>query len=315
MTPQSKSVSALLPLVPVIAALLFAACAASAPAAGGNVKENEALIRKLNADWIAAEASNNVESALAFIWDDATMQPPNAAEIQGHAAIRAAYESVRFVSLTSDSTKVSISAAGDLAAIWGPLKVVIQTPAGPLTLDQKFVAVWQKRGATWKVIENSWSDNLPAALQPGPTLPTGTPTPSSSQEIDAQVWSVFVATVATDDIVRMGNLYVPNAVLVTPRETAPIKATLERWGRDMVTAKAKGNRATVEFRFSRRQDGATTAFEAGIFKYTVIDKSGAASPKFYPFEMLLARTEGTWRVLMERQFAEVTQDAWDKLPK
>ena len=138
---------------------------------------------------------------------------------------------------------------------------------------------------------------------------------SSSQAIDSDVWTVFVATVAADDILRMGQVYLPNAVLVGPRGTKPIKETLEGWGRDMAAAKAKGNRATVEFRFARRQDDTTTAFEAGIFKYTVIEKSGARSAKFYPFEQLLVKTNGTWRVLMERQFAEVMEDAWNKLPK
>jgi hypothetical protein len=137
----------------------------------------------------------------------------------------------------------------------------------------------------------------------------------STQDIDRDVWSVFVATVANDDIVRMGEAYFPNAVVVTPGGTSPIKETLDRWGRDMVAAKAKGNKATVEFRFSRRQDDAATAFESGIFKYTVIDKSGARTPKFYPFEALLGKTNGKWRVLMERQFAEVTQAEWDKLAK
>ena len=154
---------------------------------------------------------------------------------------------------------------------------------------------------------------LATVLGQGATAPTAVA--PSSREIDLQVWSVFVATVAADDIVGMGNVYFPDAVLVTPRATRPIKEALDGWGRDMVTAKAKGNRATVEFRFSRRQDDASSAFEAGIFKYTVIEKSGASSPKFYPFEQLLAKTNGKWRILMERQFAEVTQDAWDKLPK
>ena len=148
-----------------------------------------------------------------------------------------------------------------------------------------------------------WAAGLPGATAP------------SSHDIDVDVWSVFVATVAADDIVGMGKVYFPNAVLVRPRSTEPIKQTLNGWGRDMVAAKAKGSRATVEFRFSRRQDDATTAFEAGIFKYTVIDQSGAGSPKYYPFEELLAKTDGKWRVLMERQFAEVTQDAWDGLPE
>lgn len=138
---------------------------------------------------------------------------------------------------------------------------------------------------------------------------------SSTKEIDRDVWSVFVATVSNDDIVRMGQAYFPNAVLVNPRETTPISAALDRWGKDMVANKAKGIRATVEFRFSNRQDGATTAFEAGIFKYTVIDKSGAAKPSYYPFEALLGKSNGKWLVMMERQFAAVTQAEWDKLPK
>jgi hypothetical protein len=137
----------------------------------------------------------------------------------------------------------------------------------------------------------------------------------STQDIDRDVWSVFVATVAADDIVRMGEAYFPNAVVVMPNATAPIKETLDRWGKDMVAARAKGKLATVEFRFSRRQDDATTAFEAGIFKYTVIEKSGATTSKFYPFEALLGKSGGKWRVLMERQFAEVTQAEWDKLVK
>jgi hypothetical protein len=142
------------------------------------------------------------------------------------------------------------------------------------------------------------------------TLSATTPT----QEIDAEIWSVLVETVATDDIIGMGRVYLPTAVLVTPRGTAGIKETLERWGRDMVTAKAKGDKATVEFRFSRRQDDAATAFESGIFKYTVIDKGGVKTPKYYPFEQLLVKSDGKWRIAMERQFAEVTAAEWDKLP-
>lgn len=138
---------------------------------------------------------------------------------------------------------------------------------------------------------------------------------ASTQEIDRDVWSVLIATVAADDIVGMGRTYLPEAVLVSPKGTSAIKTTLERWGSDMVAAKARGDKATVEFRFSRRQDDSTTAFESGIFKYTVIAKSGAANPRFYPFEQLLAKTNGKWRILMERQFAEVAQAEWDKLQK
>lgn len=138
---------------------------------------------------------------------------------------------------------------------------------------------------------------------------------SSTREIDRAIWSAIAATVVADDIVGMGRLYSSEAVLVTPKGTTPIKQTLERWGKDMVAAKARGDRATVEFRFSLRQDDNTTAFEAGIFKYTVITKAGVSTPQFVPFEALLVKTGGEWRFLMERQFAAVTLAEWDKLPK
>ena len=140
-------------------------------------------------------------------------------------------------------------------------------------------------------------------------------TASSTQEIDRGVWSVIAATVVADDIVGMGRLYVTDAVLVSPKNTTPIKQALERWGRDMVAAKARGDRATVEFRFSLRQDDSTTAFEAGIFKYTVITKAGVSTPQYVPFEALLVKTGGQWRLVMERQFNPVNEATWDKLPQ
>jgi ketosteroid isomerase-like protein len=142
------------------AALFVTGCAARPPAV--DLASEEAVLRRLSQDFAAAEASNNVDSAMTFIWEDATMQPPNAPALEGHAAIRATYATVTFVSLTTGSTKVVVSGAGDLAAVWGPMTIVLQGPDGPITLDQKFVAVWQKRDGKWKVIENSWSSSAPA---------------------------------------------------------------------------------------------------------------------------------------------------------
>jgi hypothetical protein len=140
-------------------------------------------------------------------------------------------------------------------------------------------------------------------------------TAPSTQDIDRTVWTVISKTVAEDDIVGMGKLYAPDAVLVTPKETTPIKQALDRWGRDMVAAKGRGDRATVEFRFSVRQDNATTAFEAGMFKYTQITKADVSKPQYIPFEALLVKTGGQWRMLMERQLPALTQAEWDKLAK
>ena len=138
---------------------------------------------------------------------------------------------------------------------------------------------------------------------------------ASTVEIDREIWTALVESVKTDNITQMAGTYAPDAVLVTPVTTKAMRDALAGWGRDMVTNKAKGTTARVEFRFSRRLDGATTAFEAGLFNYTTIDSAGVAKPGIYPFEELLVKQDGHWRILMERQFAAATQADWDTLPK
>ena len=60
---------------------------------------------------------------------------------------------------------------------------------------------------------------------------------SIAAEIDRDVWAPVAASVANDDIVAMGRVYHPAAVLVTKAGTKPIAAALDGWGKDIVTAK------------------------------------------------------------------------------
>lgn len=138
---------------------------------------------------------------------------------------------------------------------------------------------------------------------------------ATSAAIDADVWGPVAASVVNSDIVAMGRVYHPDAVLVSSTGTRPIRAALDGWGKDMVTAKAAGTRATVEFRFTRRQDDTESAFETGVFKYTVIDKAGKATPSYRQLETLLVKHQGKWRILMERQLEAVTEAAWNALPR
>lgn len=145
---------------------------------------------------------------------------------------------------------------------------------------------------------------LLAALAPSPT----------SAAIDADVWAPIAASVVNDDIAAMGRTYHPDAVLVSDNGTRSIATALAGWGKDMVANKAKGIRATVEFRFTKRQDDAETAFETGVFKYTVIDKAGVSTPSYRRLEALLVKRQGKWRIVMERQLDAVTESTWNALP-
>ena len=145
---------------------------------------------------------------------------------------------------------------------------------------------------------------LLAATAPSPTTAT----------IDADVWSAVAASVVHDDIAAMGRTYHPDAVLVTNDGTRSIATALAGWGKGMVDNKSKGIRATVEFRFTKRQDDVQTAFETGVFKYTVIDKAGVSTPSYRRLEALLVKRQGKWRILMERQLDAVTEKEWDAIP-
>ncbi|MGE0440007.1 MAG: nuclear transport factor 2 family protein [Gemmatimonadales bacterium] len=144
--------------------------------------------------------------------------------------------------------------------------------------------------------------------------PAGAQT-STSAEIDAQVWTAIRGSVDHADIEAMGRAYHPNAVLVSRGGTGPISAALERWGRDMATAKRDGVRASVELRFDLRQDDGTTAFEAGAFRYATTDRSGKSVVGYTRMEALLVKTAGRWVILMERQLDPITEADWNRLPR
>lgn len=137
----------------------------------------------------------------------------------------------------------------------------------------------------------------------------------STTDIDRQVWQAVAASVVHDDIVAMGKAYHPAAVLVSKTGTTPIATALGRWGKDMVTAKATGVKASVAFRFTQRQDDATTAFEAGAFRYATTDKAGVETPGYVRFEALLVKTPDGWRIVMERQLDAITEQQWNALPR
>ena len=150
------------------------------------------------------------------------------------------------------------------------------------------------------------------AYQPAKS-PAAVASPASA-EIDRDVWVPVAASVANDDIVAMGRVYHPAAVLVTRAGSKPIAAALDGWGKDIVVAKKNGVRATVEFRFASRQDDATTAFETGMFKYSTTDRAGVIKPGYTRMEALLAKHDGKWRIVMERQLESATEADWNALP-
>ena len=136
---------------------------------------------------------------------------------------------------------------------------------------------------------------------------------TSTREIDRDVWSVVSRTVVESDIEGMAAIYHADAVLVANSGTVPIAEQLAKWGQDMEDAKRDGTSASVSFRFTSRQDDKKTAFETGMFKYTVTAPSGTETSYYVPFEQLLVKKGGKWLILMERQLEAADEAAWAAL--
>ena len=136
---------------------------------------------------------------------------------------------------------------------------------------------------------------------------------TTAEEIDRDVWAAVSRTVVEKDIKGMSAVYHTDAVLVGGNGTVPIAGPLAKWGQDMEAAREAGTSESVSFRFTHRQDDETTAFETGMFRYTVTDPAGAEMSYYIPFETLLVKREGKWLILMERQLEAADEAAWATL--
>lgn len=143
-------------------ALVLTACQPRAPLV--DLAAEEQAIKRASLAFSSAERSGRPDSALAFIWEDAVLQPPGQAQIQGHDAIRAFFAPTTLQTPPADSAPprpdfpVHVSAGGDLAVEWGPSTIMVKAADGPATIVRfKFVTVWERRGGVWKVRLNSWN--------------------------------------------------------------------------------------------------------------------------------------------------------------
>ena len=121
-----------------------------------------ARIRETDAAWLAAVKARDVERAVAFWSDDATIIPPGEAPITGKAAIRK-YVTDSFAtpgfSITWKLEEVEVSAAGDMAYSVETNRVTLRNPDGTMVeLNGRGVAVWKKQPhGAWKCVVDIWT--------------------------------------------------------------------------------------------------------------------------------------------------------------
>jgi len=122
-----------------------------------NLSAEEAAIHRTDADRLAAAGSYDLNRALPFWSDDATMLVPGVPRIEGREAVRK-YVTESFAApgfaITWKTEKVEVSQSGDLAYSTGTDRISVNGPDGkPLTEEGRGVTIWKKQtDGSWRCV-------------------------------------------------------------------------------------------------------------------------------------------------------------------
>jgi len=133
------------------------------------------------------------------------------------------------------------------------------------------------------------------------------------EELDAY-WDEVGKTVSEGDFDGYAALYHPDGVLIFEGQgtTMPVSQALEGWEPGFTSTKNGEMSAGVTFRFSKRLNDSTTAFEKGIFRYAFTPTGGEETVQYVHFEALMVKKDG-WKMLMEYQQTMATPEEWAEM--
>ena len=127
---------------------------------------DEGALRDLDAQWSKAAAARNVDAAVSYYSDDATLLAPNAPAVSDKQSIRAAWSALLGpdTSLSWQASKVEVARSSDLAYLMGVYQMTSKDAQGkPVTDSGKFVEVWRKQAdGNWKTVADIFNTDLPA---------------------------------------------------------------------------------------------------------------------------------------------------------
>jgi len=134
---------------------------------------------------------------------------------------------------------------------------------------------------------------------------------SIQKEINAQVWKPFIKTFNNGDDEGFKAVHSKDVIRVNQDgkqisgydqyfRTVPdsIKARWGKWSKN------------IELRFTQRIDGNDKAFEVGYYKTTSKNNdTGETRTGYGKFHVLLRKENGTWKILMDADANDGTNDA------
>jgi uncharacterized protein (TIGR02246 family) len=150
--------------------LLAASCTSQPP---DTRAADEATIRDLDTQWSKAAMARDLDGAVSYYTDDASLMSPNAPVATGKAAIRAAWAPLVAPGVTTSwkTINVEVARSSDLAYATGAYDVVSTDAHGKSSTEHgKSVEVWKKQAdGKWKSVVDIFNSDDPV---PAPSAPT-----------------------------------------------------------------------------------------------------------------------------------------------
>ena len=114
-------------------------------------------IQTMDADWSHAANVGDIDKCISYYADDGLLMEPGSPASSGKEAFRKSWTAMvtgpQYVSLTFESTKVTVAQAGDMAWDIGTYQWTTKDKTGKTSTEAgKYLEVWQKQvDGSWKV--------------------------------------------------------------------------------------------------------------------------------------------------------------------
>ena len=148
-------------LIAVLTGFALAACAAPEPPQAQDVSGE---IQAADEQFAAAFTAGDAAAVAAFYTDDGMLLPPNGDFVSGKAAIESFWRSVMDMGIAS--AKLTVEEAegfGDTA--WEVGRYTLFTAAGDTIDEGKYIVVWKRTEAGWRLHRDIWNSSRPAMVE------------------------------------------------------------------------------------------------------------------------------------------------------
>ncbi|MBK98628.1 MAG: hypothetical protein CL672_07540 [Balneola sp.] len=137
---------------------------------------------------------------------------------------------------------------------------------------------------------------------------------TNNNELNA-FWIEAERQVKEGDFEAYSTSFHQDAILINgiSKNSIPIKEALDGWEKGFEDTRQKQMETNIEFRFTETILGTSSAYQKGIFLYTSEYVEQSPVSVFIHFEVLLTKSYGIWKILMEYQKEYATQEDWNRL--